>query len=319
MIARDEEKLIGNAIASVKHVVDEIIVVDTGSKDRTADIARELGATVFHFDWNDDFSAARNFALEKVTSDWVFVLDADEELLPEQAPKLRKLSDSDMDAFIFIQKNFSNTDAYGFVPESRKGFKGFYPSFIIRMFRSGRGIKFDGMVHEGVDSSLALIKARIGLTDIGICHYQELKGDGILKDKQVKYAEIIEKNIDSFPNKAKAYHDIGIVYYRYMNDYKKALSCFENSVEINPKNAFVWNDLAAAYVQVNNPKKALEAFGKSLDLRRDPSTFYNIGLLQERLGDTEAAVLAYEEAIRFNHPKKAELKSRIDNIKKGSS
>ena len=79
MIVKDEEDNIQNAILSAKEFVDEIIVVDTGSKDNTCKIAEKNGATVYSFTWTDNFSEARNYALSKVKSDWIIVLDADEE------------------------------------------------------------------------------------------------------------------------------------------------------------------------------------------------------------------------------------------------
>lgn len=315
MIARDEEKFIANAIESVKDVVDEIVVVDTGSKDRTAEIARELGAKVLHFKWNDDFSAARNFGLKEATSDWLLVLDADEEILKEQAPKLRQMAELENDAYIFMQKNFSNTQAFGFVPESRKGFKGHYPSFIFRMFRTGKGISFEGFVHETIDASLARIKARVGMSNVPIYHFQELKGSDAFREKQLKYAEMLEKGLDKYPDKAKAYHHIGIAYYRFREDYEKAISCFEKSIALNNKNVFVYNDLASAYAHMGEYRKALENFGNSLKIKPEPSTFYNIGFLHEKLGNYEAAALSYEEAARRNHPKKAELLEKAELLR----
>src|SRR6185295_10128605 len=71
-------------------VADEVIVADTGSTDRTEQVARDLGAVVCRFPWCDDFSAARNFALSHARGDWIFWLDADEELLPESVAELRE-------------------------------------------------------------------------------------------------------------------------------------------------------------------------------------------------------------------------------------
>jgi glycosyltransferase involved in cell wall biosynthesis len=82
-IARDEERSIGRLIESAKNLVDEIILLDTGSRDRTVEIARAAGAKVHHFHWVDDFSAARNKALEKTTAPWRLILDADEWIAPE--------------------------------------------------------------------------------------------------------------------------------------------------------------------------------------------------------------------------------------------
>jgi glycosyltransferase involved in cell wall biosynthesis len=78
MIVKDEEKNLGACLESVRGIFDEIIVVDTGSKDRTIEIARSFGALVFEFAWVDDFAAARNEALAHATGDYVFWLDADD-------------------------------------------------------------------------------------------------------------------------------------------------------------------------------------------------------------------------------------------------
>src|SRR5690348_15673466 len=78
MIAKNEARCIGRCLASIRLGVDEIVVVDTGSTDETTSVAREFGARIFSFPWNNNFSAARNFALEQTTGAWILVLDADE-------------------------------------------------------------------------------------------------------------------------------------------------------------------------------------------------------------------------------------------------
>ncbi len=88
MIVRDEETNLPHCLESVRGVFDEIVVVDTGSVDRTREIARGFGAKVFEFAWIDDFAAARNFALENATGDYVFWLDADDVVEPAQREKL---------------------------------------------------------------------------------------------------------------------------------------------------------------------------------------------------------------------------------------
>jgi tetratricopeptide (TPR) repeat protein len=91
VIARDEERFIADCVDSARKYVDEIVVVDTGSTDRTREIAREHGARVTEFVWIDDFAAARNAAIEAANSDWILMLDADERLDPVSGPLLRKL------------------------------------------------------------------------------------------------------------------------------------------------------------------------------------------------------------------------------------
>lgn len=83
MIVKDEEEHLPRCLASVADVVDEIVVVDTGSQDHTVAVAAAHGARVFQIPWTGDFSAARNAAIDRATGDWVLVLDADDELTPE--------------------------------------------------------------------------------------------------------------------------------------------------------------------------------------------------------------------------------------------
>ena len=77
-----------DCLASVEGLVDEIVLADTGSTDRTVEIARSFGAKVVDFPWIDDFSAARNAALEEVTGDWVLLMDCDERMVRDTIPTL---------------------------------------------------------------------------------------------------------------------------------------------------------------------------------------------------------------------------------------
>ncbi|MGG4411271.1 glycosyltransferase family 2 protein, partial [Niallia taxi] len=78
MIVKNEESVLDRCLASVAHLVDEVIIVDTGSTDKTKEIASKYTSKIFDFEWINDFSAARNFAAEQATGDWILVLDADE-------------------------------------------------------------------------------------------------------------------------------------------------------------------------------------------------------------------------------------------------
>ena len=88
MIVKNEEKNIEQALSWGKELMWEQIVVDTGSTDRTVEIAERMGAKIYHFTWIDDFSAAKNFAIKQATGTWIVFLDADEYMLPEDAGKV---------------------------------------------------------------------------------------------------------------------------------------------------------------------------------------------------------------------------------------
>ena len=90
-IVKNEEKNLPISIASVQRAVDEIVVVDTGSTNQTKAVAQKFGAQLYDYKWQDDFAAARNFALAQLKGDWVIFLDADEYFSADTAGNLRRL------------------------------------------------------------------------------------------------------------------------------------------------------------------------------------------------------------------------------------
>ncbi len=142
MIVRDEEKALPRCLRSVQGVADELIVVDTGSKDGTISIAEDFGAKVFPFDWCDDFAAARNQSLKHATGDWVLHVDADEELTAESIPHLRKctLESEILCYFIRIDNG----------PRCR----GLRFGWNSRLFRNHSRIRYTRPFHESIQPSL---------------------------------------------------------------------------------------------------------------------------------------------------------------------
>jgi tetratricopeptide (TPR) repeat protein len=140
VIARDAESTIANALERVRAIADEIVVVDLGSRDRTCEIARKGASRVVAFAWNDDFAAARNFALKQLTGDWVLWLDADEELDRTDARELRKQLDTQADskvAFSLITR----------LPAGPGQVEGEQMSSV-RMWPIQAGLQFAGRVRE---------------------------------------------------------------------------------------------------------------------------------------------------------------------------
>lgn len=107
MIVRNEEKLLPNCLDSIKGWVDEIIIVDTGSTDKTIEIAKSYGAKVYRQKWRDNFSFHRNHSISKATKDWIFIIDADEEVAPPHGEALKAMMKDKIDAPI-LSVNVSN-------------------------------------------------------------------------------------------------------------------------------------------------------------------------------------------------------------------
>ncbi|MDI6793453.1 MAG: glycosyltransferase [bacterium] len=154
MIVRDEESQLPRCLASIKDLVNEIIVVDTGSKDKTMEIARAFGARVYEHPWQNDFSAARNISLSYAQSDWVLILDADEELEKEDISKIRPI--------LMAHKCEGLTFAvYSQLPGSARS-----KHNSIRLFKTHKGFHYQGIVHNQL-----IIKGLVLATDIRVHHY----------------------------------------------------------------------------------------------------------------------------------------------------
>ena len=153
MIVRNESHHLPKALASVKGIAAEIVVVDTGSTDDTVSIATAMGAKVLHFDWIDDFSAARNAAIEAATQPWILSLDADQQLAVGSASVLKTaLQRTDCMAQVVT------IDLYGpstLNPNQTMGKSEVELAFkSLRLFRNHPQIRFSGRVHEDVSKSL---------------------------------------------------------------------------------------------------------------------------------------------------------------------
>ncbi|WP_177505821.1 glycosyltransferase [Anaerosinus sp.] len=158
IIAKDEADNIRECIDSLKKQVDEIILVDTGSTDNTIAIAKNCGAKVLQYQWENDFSKARNFAIEQVSCDWIVFLDADEYLVLPKKDKLRdclKFVDSKYNA---ILSKLINID----VDKQNKVLDFFYT---IRIFRHQCGLNYQGKIHEQLQGQLGEFVKAVKLND----------------------------------------------------------------------------------------------------------------------------------------------------------
>lgn len=139
-IAKNEKTNIRRSIESLQNQYDELIVVDTGSDDGTSDVVLKLGGTVFHYVWQDDFSAARNFALEKASGDWLIFLDADEYFTDETAGNLRRVLECASPKAEGLLVDMVNYDV-----DTGEMQDHFYQ---VRLLRNQKGLHFEGIIHE---------------------------------------------------------------------------------------------------------------------------------------------------------------------------
>jgi len=168
MIVRDEADNLRDCLCPLAGCFDEIIVVDTGSTDETADIARELGARVIEQPWEDDFAAARNVSINAALCDWILYLDADDRLAPVQVAELKKLLDSD--GTTAWQLRLASGGLSGLPSNQQPCRRGGFTSWQVRLFPNRPGVRFTGRVHEQIADSLRALGIEIKHADITIEH-----------------------------------------------------------------------------------------------------------------------------------------------------
>ena len=139
MIVKNEEKNIRRALSWGKDIMCEQIVVDTGSSDRTVEIAREMGAKIFFFPWINDFAAAKNFAIDQAKGDWIAFLDADESFTPEDTKKIPEILEYVGDDVDGLLTGIADLDENNNITSG---------GTMIRFFVNRPDLRYVGKIHE---------------------------------------------------------------------------------------------------------------------------------------------------------------------------
>jgi tetratricopeptide (TPR) repeat protein len=191
MIVKDEEEVLDRCLQSIRDWVDEIIVVDTGSTDRTVDIARTYGANVYHQPWEGDFSKHRNYSLEQATCDWIFVIDADEEVYREDIPAIQQVLHEGSHKLVSV--NIINVYA------DDEASSTFLPSD--RFFKRELNLHYEGIVHNQLRVHGDVRALRTG---IRIKHYGYGLSPERMRQKKARTVALLEEQLAQNPDDAFA-------------------------------------------------------------------------------------------------------------------
>lgn len=295
MIVRNEEKNIERCLKSAAGLVDEIIVIDTGSEDRTKDICKKYEVRIFDFEWKDDFAAARNFSIEKATGDWILWLDADEELQIQDAQALKDCLQNKKEDFMPVQM----LHFYGSLPASNSRS---YISSAYRLFRNGVGIYFSGKIHEKLtaDNIAEMIPHMTQNNFIRILHYGYM--DDEMNHKNTRNMELLLKEKNERPDDAWIHYHLAVEYYHaqeyeYSYGYVNIAILLFLQKEILPPSLVyklkydVLTAMEKFEIVLKSIEKAIELYPDYVDLH------YYKGLAEFSIGEYEQAKNTFRHCV----------------------
>lgn len=306
MITRDESAMLAQAIESVRSVVSEIIVVDTGSVDGTHVLAKKLGARVITSPWTGDFSVARNTGLAAATGDWILVLDADEAIAKEQLPLFNALVKDSARCFTFAQRHYINDHCIsGFMPANGEypawelTYLGFFETAVVRFFPNRKGVTYTGRVHEVVEPSIASIAGlSIHSSSIVVHHYGSSPEVLERKQKHRMYQTIGEAKVQEHPDDWKAFFELGVVCNR-PEQREESVKALRRSLELNSKHLPSWTNLGYVLCELGRYQEAVEALHRALLLQKySPEAHCNLGVVYLRSGQLYNAEMHLRVAIK---------------------
>lgn len=230
MIVKNEESNIANCLKSAQGVVDEIIIVDTGSTDDTIAICETFNAKILNFKWNNSFAEARNFGLKQAKGDWILWLDADEEIDIEDGKKLKKCLKK------FKNEKLLSVHLINYIGKEKNINQTFQIAHT-RLFKNHLGFKFNQNVHEILNAEEVLGEIQeIKMIPIKIYHYGYLDSEVLNKNKSIRNLNLLLEELKVEKHSPWIEYHLASEYYR-LEKYEESFEYINKSIKgfINDK------------------------------------------------------------------------------------
>ncbi|WP_180953749.1 glycosyltransferase family 2 protein [Bacillus sp. T33-2] len=286
IIVKDEERFLDRCLNSAAKHVNEVVLVDTGSSDRTLEIAEHYDANIFHYNWTNDFAAARNISIKHATSDYILVLDADE-YLDEDADIQRVLITEKDHYTVRIKNHLSSGGAI------------YHPA--VRLFKNNRGLKYQGRIHEHLnveDKSLGLSHE---FGDV-LIHHDGYK-DEVVKEKE-KHNRNIAILLDEVAKNPSGYnlYNLG-TQYRANHQDEEAVNYYKRAFELSKDRLYIQSllyNMIDSISRLGRHEEALNVVNAAIESFPNHTDFYFLkGRIFEELAFKNDAIRAYENCIRL--------------------
>jgi tetratricopeptide (TPR) repeat protein len=287
MIVKDEEKFLPGCLDSIKDLVDEIVIVDTGSTDRTMEIAREYGAKIYEHPWQNDFSLHRNQSIDYATGDWILIVDADEELDPTEHDTIKMaVKRKDINSISFVVYNKIQLGRVGFLNSHR-------------MFRNRKNFRYHGIVHNQLE-----IIGKSLMTQLRVIHHGYGLSDEQMEKKGRRTEALLLQQLKENPALIFPHFNLAQIY-RGLSDPEKSLEHAKivvDNIEIDDMDhhhvlLMSMDQMGCAYIGLDQFDKAEEVLKKALEYKEDYlDPMFNLGFLymrQRRYEEAEEIFLRY--------------------------
>ena len=337
MIVKDEENMLPRCLKSVQDLVDEMIVVDTGSTDCTVEIAQQFGAAVYHHPWRDDFADARNASLQHAQGDWILALDADETLMPDCIPALQSAFDNPHCLAVTLLREEIGAQQNPY-------------SLVCRLFRRHPQIQFQRPFHETIDDDITALIQQEPHWQVSSLPMPAIAHDGYRpqaiaqRQKSDRAERIMSRYLKAHPQDAYLCSKLGALYVT-QGHHALGLTLLEQGLATQPEAAATCYELhyhlGLAYTAIQKIALAQQHYEQALEaelpdvlklaayinlaaLYGDSNQWtqaealltyvlliqpdladsgcaaiahYNLGLVYKAQGNFSAAIVAYEQAI----------------------
>jgi tetratricopeptide (TPR) repeat protein len=304
MIVKNGAATLARCLESVRPIVDEIVIADTGSTDATAQIAHSYGARVINVPWEDDFSKARNAALQHGRCDWVLFLDDDELLDAEAAARIAPLLSNpqalgyDVRIWNYVQTLTNRMLNSAACPNPHRiiaaeKFPAYVEHVNVRLFRRHPQIFFEGRVHEGVADRMKRMGLNVAAADFIIHHL------GIAEDcaeqrtrKMEYYRQLGQKKLCDAPDDFRAHCEMGLGELEHFHSPGSALPHFIRAIELKPDSPMLWTYAGICQIRLGKLQEGLATLQRAEQLGGSGAVHL------EAMGDAQYHLENFQDAKR---------------------